>query len=92
MYMKVLLSINPCVEAFWTTRVLLSLNSERQLFVRIKEHAAPNNSAVFKHIENNAYYKNYNNIYYCVEVIKVFHSYFSLLFTEALLISKKNTK
>ena len=26
--------------------------TERQLFVRIKEHVTPTNSAVFKHIEN----------------------------------------
>ena len=33
--------------------------TKRQLFVRIKEHVTPTNSAVFKHIENCAYCADY---------------------------------
>ena len=43
--------------------------TERQIFVKIKEHVTPTNSAVFKHIENCAYCTNYHNIYSCFEII-----------------------
>ena len=62
--------------------------TERQLFVRVKEHTTPTNSAVFKHIENCAHCKNYSNIYNCFEIIKTCSTYNELLSTEALLIKK----
>ena len=49
--------------------------TERQLFVRIKEHATPSNSAVFKHIENCVFCKNCNNIFDCFNIVKKCISY-----------------
>ena len=62
--------------------------TERQLFVRIKEHVTPTNNAVFKHIENCAFCTNCNNIYNCFETIKTCSSCNDLLSSEALLIKK----
>ena len=62
--------------------------TERQLFVRIKEHITPTNSAVFKHIESCEHCKNCSNIYKCFEIIKTCRTYNDLLSTEALLIKK----
>ena len=62
--------------------------TERQLFVRIKEHATPSNSAVFKHIENCVFCKNCNNIFDCFNIVKKCISYNDLLSTEALFIKK----
>ena len=62
--------------------------TERQLFVRIKEHVTPTNSAVFKHIENCVFCTNCKNIYNCFKVIKTCTSYNELLSSEALLIKK----
>ena len=62
--------------------------TERQLFVRIKEHATPSNSAVFKHIENCVFCKNCNNIFDCFNIVKKCISYNELLSTEALFIKK----
>ena len=57
--------------------------TEKQLFVRIKEHVNPSYSAVFKHIENCAYFINCNNFYNCFETIKTCSSYIGPLSTEA---------
>ena len=62
--------------------------TERQLFVRIKEHATPSNSAVFRHIENCKFCKNCNNIFDCFNIVKKCISYNELLSTEALFIKK----
>ena len=61
--------------------------TERQLFVRIKEHVTPTSSAVFNHIENFVFCTNCN-IYDCLKIIKECTSHNDLLSTEALLIKK----
>ena len=61
--------------------------TERQFFVRIKEHVTPTNRAVLKHIENCVFCTNCN-IYDCFKIIKKCTFYNDLLPTEALLIKK----
>ena len=61
--------------------------TERQLFVRIKEHMTPTNSSVFRHTENCVICTNCN-IYDCFKIIKKSTSYNDVLSTEALLIKK----
>ena len=59
--------------------------TERQLFVRIKEHMTPTNSAVLKQIENCVLCTN-RNIYDCFKIIKKCTSYNILLSIEALIL------
>ena len=61
--------------------------TERQLFVRIKEHITPSNSAVLKNIENCVFCTNCN-IYDCFIIIKKCTSHNDLLSTEAFFIRK----
>ena len=62
--------------------------TERQLFVRIKEHITPTKSTVFAHIESCSHCQNCINIYDCFKVIKFCKSYSTLLSVEALLIKR----
>ena len=62
--------------------------TERQLFVRIKEHTTPTNSSVSSHIETCKYCLNCNNINDCFEVLKFCSTHCSLLVSEAILIKK----
>ena len=66
---------------------LLKDCTEIPLFVRIREHVTPTNSAVFKHIESCAFCTNCDNIYKCFEIVKTCSSYNDLLYTICNLIS-----
>ena len=66
--------------------------TERQLFVRIKEHTKPTNSAVFAHIEQCRICQNYNDIFNCFEVIKFCKNRNILLAVEAIMIKKLKPK
>ena len=63
-------------------------DTERQLFVRVKEHVTPTNSAVFKHDENCGYWTIQKIIYNCFEMIETCSSHDDLLSTEAWLNKK----
>ena len=66
--------------------------TERQLFVRIKEHTKPTNSAVFSHIEQCRICQNHNDIFNCFEVIKFCKNRNILLAVEAIMIKKLKPK
>ena len=66
--------------------------TERQLFVRIKEHIKPTNSAVFAHIEQCRNCQNHNDIFNCFEVIKFCKNRNILLAVEAIMIKKLKPK
>ena len=61
--------------------------TERQLFVRIKEHVTPSISAVFKYIENCVFCKNCNG-YDSFNIVKNCISYNDILSREALFLKK----
>ena len=66
--------------------------TERQLFVRIKEHTTPTNSTVFAHIENCIFCQNCDKIFNCFEVIKFCKKRSNLLAVEAIMIKKFKPK
>ena len=68
--------------------------TERQLFVRIKEHTKPTNSssAVFSHIEQCNICQNHTNIFNCFDVIKFCTNRSILLAVEAIMIKKFKPK
>ena len=66
--------------------------TERQLFLRIKEHTTPTNSSVFSHIETCKYCQNCDNISDCFKVVKFCTTHSNLLASEALLIKKYKPK
>ena len=59
---------------------------ETELFVRIKEHTKPTNSAVFSHIVQCRICQNHNDIFNCFEVIKFCKNRNILLAVEAIMI------
>ena len=66
--------------------------TERQLFLRIKEHTTTTNSSVFSHIEACKYCQNCDNISDCFKVVKFCTTHSNLLASEALLIKKYKPK
>ena len=64
--------------------------TERQLFIRIKEHTRPTNSAVFSHIEQSKTCLNHYNIFNCFDVIKFCKNRNILLAVEVVMIKKSN--
>ena len=68
--------------------------TERQLFIRIKEHTRSTNSssAVFSHIEQCKICQNHNNIFNCFDVIKFCKNRSILLAVEAIMIKKVKPK
>ena len=66
--------------------------TERQLFVRIKEHTKPTNSPVFSHIEQCKICQDHNDISNCFEVIKFCKNRNILLAVEAITVKKIEPK
>ena len=64
--------------------------TKRQLFVRIKEHIKPTNSAAFSHTEQCKICQDNDYIFNCFQVIKFCKNWNILLAVEAIMIKKLN--
>ena len=66
--------------------------TKRQLFVKIKEHIKPTNSAVFSHIEQCKNCQDHDDIVNCFRVIIFCKNQNILLAVEAIMIKKTKLK